>query len=102
MNEVTIRVPATTANLGPGFDCLGVALKIYNRISVREGGPEHEPPIVASAGHAFFSEAKIKPFRFKWKIDGDVPQSRGLGSSVTVRNARSPCRIRLAVEKAMT
>ena len=35
MNEVTIRVPATTANLGPGYDCLGVALQIYNRVTVR-------------------------------------------------------------------
>ena len=29
-NEVTVRVPATTANIGPGFDCLGAALSLYN------------------------------------------------------------------------
>ena len=33
--QVTIRVPASTSNLGPGFDCLGVALRIYNSITIR-------------------------------------------------------------------
>lgn len=31
MNSVTIKVPATTANIGPGFDCLGAALTLYNQ-----------------------------------------------------------------------
>ena len=34
--SVTVRVPATTANLGPGFDTLGIALKLHNQISIRE------------------------------------------------------------------
>ena len=34
--KVTVKVPATTANLGPGFDCLGLALPIYNEITVEE------------------------------------------------------------------
>ena len=34
--KVSVRVPATTANLGPGFDCLGLALPIYNEITVEE------------------------------------------------------------------
>ncbi len=29
---ITIRVPATSANLGPGFDCLGLALDVWNEI----------------------------------------------------------------------
>jgi len=33
MNSVTIRVPATTANLGPGFDCLGLSLDLWNEVS---------------------------------------------------------------------
>lgn len=33
-NTVTVRVPATTANLGPGFDCLGMALNIYNTVTI--------------------------------------------------------------------
>ena len=35
---VRVRVPATTANLGPGFDTLGLALKLYNEVEVRETG----------------------------------------------------------------
>src|SRR5687767_11439889 len=35
MSEVTIRIPATTANLGPGFDCLGIALQLANRVTVK-------------------------------------------------------------------
>ena len=34
--KVTVKVPATTANIGPGFDCLGLALPIYNEITVEE------------------------------------------------------------------
>ena len=30
--KISVKVPATTANLGPGFDCLGMALPIYNII----------------------------------------------------------------------
>ena len=37
LERVTVRVPATTANLGPGFDCLGVALDIWNEVTVGIG-----------------------------------------------------------------
>ena len=37
LERVTVRVPATTANLGPGFDCLGVALDIWNEVTVGRG-----------------------------------------------------------------
>lgn len=85
MNEVTIRVPATTANLGPGYDCLGVALEIYNRVTVgRRAAPEAEPMALAVA-EKFFAAAEQERFSFGWTIAGDVPRSRGLGSSVTVR-----------------
>ena len=33
-----VRVPATSANLGPGFDCLGVAWQSYNEIDFQPGG----------------------------------------------------------------
>jgi len=35
---VKVKVPATTANIGPGFDCLGLALNLYNTVEVRLGG----------------------------------------------------------------
>ena len=86
MNSITLRIPATTANLGPGYDCLGVALRIYNRVTVRRGKPAAKPhPMAAKAASRFFETAEQKPFDFDWSITGDVPQSRGLGSSVTVR-----------------
>ena len=85
MNSATTRVPATTANLGPGFDCLGVALNIANRVTIRRSAASEHPPIVSDAAKLFFDTAHVAPFDFDWKITGDVPQSRGLGSSVTVR-----------------
>jgi homoserine kinase len=85
MNEVTIRVPATTANLGPGYDCLGVALQIYNRVTVTQSGDTGTNPMVAAVSESFFAAGKSGAFPFSWKIEGDVPRSRGMGSSVTVR-----------------
>jgi len=83
--SVTIRVPATTANLGPGFDCLGIALRIYNRVTVRHGGPSQPHVMATDAAAKFFTAAQVPSFAFHWEIEGEVPQSRGLGSSVTVR-----------------
>jgi homoserine kinase len=83
----TIQIPATTANLGPGFDCLGIALKIHNRVTVErsdDGAPELTP-MANEAAAAFFGTAGLPAFPFHCHIDGEVPRSRGLGSSVTVR-----------------
>ena len=85
MNEVTIRVPATTANLGPGYDCLGVALQIYNRVTVARSETPPSHPMVDEVVGKFFTARNTAPFPFSWKIEGDVPRSRGMGSSVTVR-----------------
>src|SRR5450631_1650224 len=85
MQKVTVRVPASTSNLGPGFDCLGIALRLYNNVTIsrRPGGPAS--PMVRAAAAAFFKRAKRKPFALSCDIAGDVPAGRGLGSSVTVR-----------------
>lgn len=85
MDSATIRVPATTSNLGPGYDCLGVALGLSNRITISRGGAGELPPIVADAGRSFFAAAELAVFEYAWGIGGEVPQARGLGSSVTVR-----------------
>ena len=85
MNQACVRVPATTANLGPGFDCLGVALQIYNTTTVRRRRGPDPGDMAAEAADAFFCGAERKPFAFSWSVSGDVPRSRGLGSSVTVR-----------------
>jgi len=85
MNEVRVRVPATTANLGPGFDCLGIALKLYNTTTVRRGRGPACGEMADEAAALFFQEARQRRFAFHWSVEGNVPRSRGLGSSVTVR-----------------
>jgi homoserine kinase len=88
--EVTIQVPASTTNLGPGFDCLGVALQLWNRTRVcRVNGSSTSltprPKMVDEAAQVFFSNSAISSFEFDWSLQGDVPSARGLGSSVTLR-----------------
>ena len=85
MNQATIRIPATSANLGPGFDCLGVALDLHNRVSVARGGTGQPDPMVMEAAAAYFRHSGRGGFDFAWSIEGDIPRSRGLGSSVAVR-----------------
>jgi homoserine kinase len=83
---ISIRVPASTTNLGPGFDCLGIALQLWNRITLEIGRSESPlPEMVSQAAELFFSHTGETPFPFKFSIEGDVPQARGLGSSVTLR-----------------
>jgi homoserine kinase len=78
-------VAATTANLGPGFDCLGVALRLYNTVSVTAGPGHPLDPMLQKTADQFFLQAGVRPFAFAVKVEGKVPRSRGLGSSVTVR-----------------
>jgi homoserine kinase len=91
---VTVRVPGSTSNCGAGFDTLGLALQVHNRVTlVREEG-DAPRPVTSSDGRAqamvettaasFFAAARIRPFGFSYQIFGDVPPARGLGSSVTV------------------
>jgi homoserine kinase len=92
--SVTTRVPGSTSNCGAGFDTLGLALQIHNRVTLtRESGAVARPTTVAdgraqamveTTARAFFTAAGVAPFGFAYQIDGDVPPARGLGSSVTV------------------
>src|SRR5438046_5364209 len=86
MQHVTVRVPASTSNLGPGFDCLGVALQIYNSITIRRA-KDRQPQerIVAQASDLFFKRTKQKGFAFSCAATEKIPRSRGLGSSATIR-----------------
>jgi homoserine kinase len=85
MQQVTVRAPASTSNLGPGFDCLGVALSLYNQVTVKSGISDHGNRMVQEAARKFFAVANCKRFGFSCDIRGNVPIGRGLGSSVTVR-----------------
>ena len=88
-SRVQVRVPASTSNLGPGFDCLGLALRLHNTTTItRVEGARSSQGMIRETANAFFECAtggKVKPFDFEVRIEGDIPVSRGLGSSVTVR-----------------
>jgi len=85
MQQATVRVPASTSNLGPGFDCLGVALAIHNHVTVSRGRGGRLPAMARAAGNAFFKRTGARPFSFSCNIGGEIPPSRGLGSSASLR-----------------
>lgn len=83
---LSVQVPASTTNLGPGFDCLGAALRLWNRISIEMDVSEDPPLRIASeAADLFFSRTGETRFPIRCSVEGDVPQARGLGSSATIR-----------------
>ncbi len=92
--SVTLRVPATTANMGPGFDSLGAAFALYNRLtfslSDRFAICGCDPSFQGEdnlAYRAFIAacEAKGKEVpTVSIEIDADIPVSSGLGSSATM------------------
>ncbi len=94
-DSVTVRVPGSTSNCSAGFDTLGLALTIYNRVTLARArevvAPQPERPadaraldLVATAADRFFAAAGISPHGFRFRIEGDVPPARGLGSSATI------------------
>ncbi|HST30528.1 MAG TPA: homoserine kinase [Chthoniobacterales bacterium] len=88
VQSVTIRVPASTSNLGPGFDCLGVALRLYNSITIRRTKDRvSEEKIVAQAATLFFKRTKRSRFPFSCSAKEQISRCRGLGSSATIRLA---------------
>jgi homoserine kinase len=86
IQSITVRVPASTSNLGPGFDCLGLALRIYNSITIiRAKERQRQERIVADAADLFFKRAKRSRFAFSCSAVEQIPRCRGLGSSATIR-----------------
>ncbi len=104
--KVSVKVPATTANLGPGFDCLGLALPIYNIVTVEEtimpgtgieiniidetheqdiiSIPTDENNIVYKAIELLYNSIGQTPSELKITIKTHIPIARGLGSSAAV------------------
>jgi homoserine kinase len=91
-HAVTVRAPATTANLGPGFDCAAAALDLWNELYVtpaRNGGPlvtlegEGADELPQTEEHlalrAFALVAPVQGYRFRFV--NRIPLERGLGSS---------------------
>lgn len=90
---VTVRAPASTSNLGPGFDIFGLALSLYSSFTFEKaektlitGCPEafqNEDNLVLQGFRAVFEAAGEKPFPVRLDIHAEVPVARGLGSSST-------------------
>ncbi|EDY83561.1 homoserine kinase [Verrucomicrobiia bacterium DG1235] len=95
LSRVICKVPGSTSNCGSGFDTLGLALAIYNEVAVERAdragddsfGPDVYPvsEMARATVASFFETSGIEPFDVRIRIRGEVPQARGLGSSVTVR-----------------
>ena len=104
--KVSVRVPATSANLGPGFDCFGLALPVYNTITIEElvdpnediqinvfsdefditkfHIPTDNTNIVYRAVELLFSYIGQTPQSMRINIYSDIPLARGFGSSASV------------------
>ncbi|MEH2081375.1 MAG: homoserine kinase [Nostoc sp.] len=99
VSTITVTVPATTANLGPGFDCIGAALKLYNEFKftrLEESGliihvtgteaervQTDENNLLYQAFVKFYQHIEQTPPTVKIEIKLGVPLARGLGSSAT-------------------
>ncbi|GAA2522162.1 homoserine kinase [Pilimelia columellifera] len=94
--EVVVRAPATSANLGPGFDALGLALACYDEVRVRvvergvtvvvagegaDAASGDEGHLVARAMLAAFDALGARPPGLSIRCVNAIPQARGLGSS---------------------
>ncbi|MBO9519949.1 MAG: homoserine kinase [Nocardioidaceae bacterium] len=93
---VTVAVPATSANLGPGYDCLGLALDLYDDLTgeVIDGSleieiegegadtlPRDETHLVVRSMRRAFDAAGVAPSGLRLRFVNRIPQARGMGSS---------------------
>jgi homoserine kinase len=77
-----VRAPATSANLGPGFDCLGLALDLWNEVEGVAGAAEPEPDnLILRAARSVFDELGRAYPGFGLRCTNRIPFGRGLGSS---------------------
>ncbi|MDO9377854.1 MAG: homoserine kinase [Nocardioidaceae bacterium] len=93
---VRVRAPASSANLGPGFDAFGLALDLHDELEgeIQDGGldvhvdgagagtvPLDETHLVVTAMHATFDALGVRPPGLRLRCRNEVPHARGLGSS---------------------
>lgn len=95
--KVYVKVPASTANLGPGFDALGMALNLYayvemgiaDRTEIRlygeqmEGVPTDKTNLVYKVAQLLFEKAGVRHPELDIAMYSDIPLTRGLGSSAS-------------------
>lgn len=107
--KVSVKVPASSANIGPGFDCLGIALPIYNIITIEETVlpgtgieinimseeenidemvfdkiPRDKTNLVYKAVEMLYNSIGQEPSELKINIQTAIPIARGLGSSSSI------------------
>ncbi len=96
---VTVRVPASSANLGPGFDCLGLALDMWNEITVQIDGsgyavqiegegadylPHNSRNLILCAMERVYKENGLRlPSAIRLECKNAIPIRSGLGSSAS-------------------
>lgn len=94
---VRVKVPASTANLGPGFDTLGMALSLYFYIEMKPaestifhlygqdmaGLPEDKSNLVYTVAQRVFTEAGVSLPELEISMYSNIPLARGLGSSAS-------------------
>lgn len=94
---VLVKVPASTANLGPGFDTLGMALSLYLWVSMKPaaktsvrlhgtelgGLPTDENNLIVKVANRLFREAGLDPVPLEVEVYSEIPLTRGLGSSAS-------------------
>jgi homoserine kinase len=98
LKRIRVRVPASTANLGPGFDCLGMAMQLYNEVELVTTGPDtlrvevvgrpagemipdDERNLAYRAAATVFSMASHRPQFLTVRLLLCTPMARGLGGS---------------------
>jgi homoserine kinase len=95
MTSVRVKVPASTANLGPGFDTIGMAFQLYTTITMRfakraevilhgeelKGLPTNESNLVYQMAVAIFKLIGMPVPHLQIEMWSDIPLTRGLGSS---------------------
>lgn len=86
MRRRVVRVPASSANLGPGFDCLAAALSLHLELEVQETGSfsfNTDLPVARGRGNlAVRAFERLHPAdRFSFTMRSQIPLSGGLGSS---------------------
>lgn len=98
MNQkVVVKVPASTANLGPGFDTLGMALSLYAWLEMKpadktvfhlhgdnlNGLPSDKTNLIYEVAQMVFREAGVSVPELEVSMFSDIPLTRGLGSSAS-------------------
>ena len=99
MEKITLQVPATSANCGPGFDVLGIACTLYNKLTFEITEPQQGLALKVYGEGAEYLKASRKNLAFRgffavWDkvcpdkriglkvtMENNIPMSRGLGSS---------------------